>query len=148
MTHSYAHSFTPPAGWPYYVSHHKALTHNLSQSLLLRLEMSSLWLENMSVTLEHLSTSPSDGLHSPNVQNKSVPQVSVIVWFCCVCLLYHIVLILYTVDNQEDIASVVSTYRMKFLGSNPTVPFSLCLPSHVPETYWLGELENLKCPQV
>lgn len=37
----YAHSFTPPAGWPYYVSHHKSLTHNLSQSLRLNVKMRS-----------------------------------------------------------------------------------------------------------
>lgn len=37
----YAHSFAPPAGWPYYVSHHKSLTHNLSQSLRLNVKMRS-----------------------------------------------------------------------------------------------------------
>lgn len=37
----YAHSFAPPAGWPYYVSHHKSLTRNLSQSLRLNVKMRS-----------------------------------------------------------------------------------------------------------
>lgn len=35
------HSFSPPAGWPYYLWHHKSLTHNLSQSLRLIMETSS-----------------------------------------------------------------------------------------------------------
>lgn len=50
MSLRYAHSFTPPAGWPYYVSHHKSLTHNLSQSLRLDVEMNMAgWEKNTKV---------------------------------------------------------------------------------------------------
>lgn len=43
MSLRYAHSFTLPAGWPYYVSHHKSLTHNLWQSLRLNLTNEFCW---------------------------------------------------------------------------------------------------------